>query len=54
MRVAPADGEEEFTTGWGVWHLELYSVQLLYSTYENRLLRVFLMAPGYWESLDCE
>lgn len=37
-------------TGIVVWHFERYSLRVEYSNIENRVLRVTLLAPGYWEA----
>jgi hypothetical protein len=44
----PDEREDEDRTGFVVWHFERYSLQVEYSNIENRLLRVTMMAPGYW------
>lgn len=38
-------------TGRALWHLPSCSLQVLYSTIENDLFRVMLMAPGYWQEM---
>lgn len=40
--------EDEDRTGFVVWHFQRFSLQVEHSTIENRLMRVTLMAPGYW------
>lgn len=49
---APPDRQDDGSmTGRMLWHLETVSLQVLYSTIENHLFRVMLMAPGYWHEL---
>jgi hypothetical protein len=36
--------------GYVLWHFDRFSLRAEYSNIENRLLRVTLMAPGYWRS----
>ena len=48
----PEKHENGRTTGRVLWHFEQCSLQVLYSTIENHLFRVMLMAPGYWQNLD--
>jgi hypothetical protein len=45
----PADeqADEQFT-GYALWHLPNYSLHVYYSTMENLILRVRVMAPGVW------
>lgn len=38
-------------TGYARWHLEHCSLQVLYSTVENHLFRIMLMAPGYFQEM---
>lgn len=37
-------------SGYAVWHFTQVGLQLLYSNLENRLLRMTLMAEGFWPS----
>ncbi|WP_431820148.1 hypothetical protein [Burkholderia sp. F1] len=49
----PADVRKEGrVTGFAVWHLEEASLHVLYSNFDNHLLRVTLMAPGYWSDIE--
>jgi hypothetical protein len=44
------DARNDFDqSGFALWHFDRYSLRAEYSNIENRLLRVTLMAPGYWE-----
>jgi hypothetical protein len=36
-------------SGYALWHLDTHSFHVFYSTMENRLMRVSLFAPGYWD-----
>jgi hypothetical protein len=45
----PALRDEGATTGFALWHLAECSLHILYSGIENHLLRVTMMAPGYWQ-----
>jgi len=47
----PARRTDGKLTGRALWHFEHCSLQVLYSTIENHLFRVMLMAPGYWQDL---
>ena len=46
--VEPAEHEDDQLSGLAVWHFEQYTLAVLYSNLENRLLRVTIKAPGYW------
>jgi hypothetical protein len=48
----PARRTDGKLTGRALWHFEHCSLQVLYSTVENHLFRVMLMAPGYWQELS--
>lgn len=48
LKVQPIDRDEGATTGYALWHFPDFSLHLLYSAIENNLLRVTMMAPGYW------
>lgn len=48
----PARRTDGKLTGRALWHFEHCSLQVLYSTIENHLFRVMLMAPGYWQDLQ--
>lgn len=39
--------EDEERTGFVIWHFQHFSLQVEYSTIENRLMRITLIAPGY-------
>ena len=44
----PDKHDDGSTTGRALWHFQQFSLQVLYSTLENHLFRIMLMAPGYW------
>lgn len=37
-------------SGFAIWHLERFSLRIEYSTIENRVLRITMMARGYWSA----
>lgn len=45
---APDERGDEDRTGFVVWHSERFSLHVEYSNIENRLLRITMMAAGYW------
>lgn len=47
----PAKHVDGRLTGHALWHLPALSLHVLYSTLENHLFRVTLMAPGYWTDM---
>lgn len=49
MPVKIRDGRE---TGHMLWHLGASSLHVMYSTIENHLFRVMLMAPGFWQDMS--
>ena len=46
----PDDQEDEDFEGYALWHLPEFSLHVGYDNIENHLLRVTLMAPGYWDA----
>lgn len=48
VQAPPAIKEEGRLTGFFLWHFNTHSLRILYSTFDNQILRVTLMAPGYW------
>jgi hypothetical protein len=46
----PAEQEDDNLSGMIVWHLDNFTLNVVYSNLENRPLRIFMMAPGYWEA----
>lgn len=51
IKTSPVIKEEGRLTGFFLWHFTTHSLHILYSTFDNQLLRITLMAPGYWTSL---
>lgn len=49
LRVSPVRREEGEATGFVLWHFPEFSLHVLYSAVDNHLLRVCMMAPGYWQ-----
>lgn len=51
---SPDEQEDGEFTGYALWHLPDYSLHLYYSTIENLILRLRVMAPGVWEAYRTE
>lgn len=49
IKVQPIRREEGNLTGFALWHFPEFSLHILYSAIENNLLRITMMAPGYWD-----
>jgi len=49
LRVSPVRREDGETTGFALWHFPDFSLHVLYSAIDNNLLRITMMAPGYWQ-----
>ena len=48
----PPDRQDDSkTTGHALWHFDACSLRVLYSNIDNHLIRIMLMAPGYWHEL---
>lgn len=47
----PVQQSDSALTGHAVWHFDDYTLHVLYSNLDNRLLRVKLIAPGTWKSV---
>jgi hypothetical protein len=52
LKVSPAKQEDGNLTGHALWHFPTVSLHVLYSTIENHLFRITLMAPGYWRERE--
>lgn len=52
MPEPPVQKSDSALTGHGVWHFPDYTVHILYSNLDNRLLRVKLIAPGNWKCIE--
>lgn len=51
----PIQQADTSLTGHAVWHFDSYTLHVLYSNLDNRLLRVKLIAPGAWKCIeDCD
>lgn len=48
LKANPVRREEGGVTGFALLHFPAFSLHLLYSTIDNNLLRITVMAPGYW------
>lgn len=48
----PVQQSDSPLTGHAVWHFDDYTLHVLYSNVDNRLLRVKLIAPGTWRCID--
>jgi len=48
----PAKVRDGNRTGHMLWHLGAGSLHVMYSTIENQLFRVMLMAPGFWQEMS--
>jgi hypothetical protein len=44
----PDDRGDQNLTGFVAWHFDAFTLHVEYSNVLNRLLRISLMAPGYW------
>ena len=51
VSMQPAKKTEDDTSGYVLWHSKSFSLHVFYSTYENLIYLIYLMAPGYWESI---
>lgn len=40
---------DDWFSGYALWHEPTHAFHVFYSTMENRLMRVSLFAPGYWD-----
>lgn len=52
LGAEPARRTDGKLTGRALWHFEHCSLQVLYSTIENHLFRIMLMAHGYWQEMQ--
>lgn len=48
----PIQQSDSALSGHGVWHFPDYTLHILYSNLDNRILRVKLIAPGSWKCVD--
>ena len=52
IKDQPIQQSDSALTGHGVWHFDDYTLHILYSNLDNRLLRVKLIAPGNWKCIE--
>lgn len=50
VKAKPEKRQDGELTGYAVWHHQDFTVHVLYSFVDNRILRVKLLAPGTWRS----
>ena len=48
----PVQHSDSALTGHAVWHFDNYTLHVLYSNLDNRLLRVKLITPGAWKCVS--
>lgn len=48
----PVQHSDSALTGHAVWHFDGYTLHVLYSNLDNRLLRIKLIAPGTWKCVE--
>lgn len=51
---SPVQQSDSILTGHGVWHFPDFTLHVLYSNIDNRILRVKLIAPGTWKCVEEE
>ncbi|MGU3779037.1 hypothetical protein [Burkholderia metallica] len=49
---SPIQQADSALTGHAVWHFDSYTLHVLYSNLDNRLLRVKMIAPGTWKCVE--
>ncbi|MBB3195361.1 hypothetical protein [Roseateles terrae] len=54
LNIAPLQQADTALTGYGVWDLPDFTLHVLYSNVDNRLIRVKVLAPGTWRSVRDE
>ena len=52
IKHSPLRKTEHALTGSALWHFDTFSMSILYSTVENFIFRVMVMAPGYWKDIS--
>lgn len=52
IKDQPVQQSDSALTGHAVWHFDDYTLHVLYSNLDNRLLRVKLIAPGNWKCIE--
>ncbi|MGU2288612.1 hypothetical protein ACSEQ4_06630 [Pseudomonas aeruginosa] len=48
----PAQQADTELTGYAVWHFEEYTLHVLYSNIDNRIIRVKMITPGTWKCIE--
>jgi hypothetical protein len=51
---APDERADENQTGFVLWHFKNYSLQIEYSSVENRLLKITMLAAGFWAASNTD
>ncbi|WP_157669610.1 hypothetical protein, partial [Chitinibacter sp. GC72] len=54
IKQPPVQQSDTALTGHAVWHFADYTLHVLYSNLDNRLLRIKLIAPGTWKCMEDE
>ena len=54
LKRRPEIQDDSKTTGRALWHFDTCSLHVLYGNIDNDLIRIMLMAPGYWNELGCD
>lgn len=52
ISATPASKGNSKLTGYAVWHFKDYTLHVLYSNIDNRLIRVNLTTPGTWKCVE--
>lgn len=52
IAITPVQQSDSILIGHAVWHFPDYTLHVLYSNVDNRLLRVKMIAPGTWKSIE--
>ncbi|CAB3727493.1 hypothetical protein [Trinickia soli] len=52
ISLPPVQHADSAVTGHAVWHFDAYTLHVLYSNVDNRLLRIKLIAPGTWKCIE--
>ena len=48
----PVQQRDSALTGHAVWHFDDYTLHVLYSNLDNRLLRIKMISPGTWKCVE--
>jgi len=52
ISLSPVQQSDSALTGHAVWHFDSYTLHVLYSNIDNRLLRIKMIAPGTWRCIE--